>query len=149
LQVKNTRIAHVFYENGPSINVTYPVDDPHKRAVGFELSEGIEAPAKLAPAFKFATQNSKLAGTIRGSSFAFENDHRPRNLELPPARNSSIPGREVPLALKGRDGRLADPALLLCRPRAHLAAAAAPVDDSLGAAVDDRPGPAADVAACS
>jgi hypothetical protein len=53
----------------------YPVDDRQKRAVGFKRSEGMEVPAELAPGFKFARQKSKLAGTIRGSYFAFENDH--------------------------------------------------------------------------
>ena len=37
--------------------------------------------------------------------------------------------------------------LLQCRPRGHLAVAAAPVGHTLGAAVDERPGAAADVAA--
>ncbi len=74
-QVENIRIAYVFYENGLSINVMYTIDDPKKRAVGFKLSEGMEVPAELASRFKFARQKSKLAGTIRGSYFAFENDH--------------------------------------------------------------------------
>ena len=50
-------------------------DGPKKRAVGFKLSEGMEVPAELASRFKFARQKSKLAGTIRGSYFAFENDY--------------------------------------------------------------------------
>ena len=74
-QVENIRIAYVFYESGLSINVMYTVDDPKKRAVGFKLSEGMEVPAELASRFKFARQKSKLAGTIRGSYFAFKNDH--------------------------------------------------------------------------
>jgi hypothetical protein len=74
-QVEDIRIAYVFYENGLSINVMYTVDDPKKRAVGFKLSEGMEVPAELASQFKFATQKSKLAGTIRGSYFAFQNDY--------------------------------------------------------------------------
>ena len=74
-QVENIRIAYVFYESGLSINVMYTIDDPKKRAVGFNLSEGMEVPAELASRFKFASQKSKLAGTIRGSYFAFENDH--------------------------------------------------------------------------
>jgi hypothetical protein len=74
-QVENIRIAYVFYENGLSINVMYTIDDPKKRAVGFKLSEGMEVPAELASRFKFATQKSKLAGTIRGSYFAFQNDY--------------------------------------------------------------------------
>src|SRR6202022_624984 len=74
-QVETIRIAYVFYESGLSINVMYTVDDPKKRAVGFKLSEGMEVPAELAPGFKFATQKSKLAGTIRGSYFAFEKDY--------------------------------------------------------------------------
>ena len=74
-QVENIRIAYVFYESGLSINVMYTIDDPKKRAVGFKLSEGMEVPAELASKFKFARQRSKLAGTIRGSYFAFKNDY--------------------------------------------------------------------------
>jgi hypothetical protein len=74
-QIENIRIAYVFYESGLSINVMYTIDDPNKRAVGFKLSEGMEVPAELASRFKFARQKSKLAGTIRGSYFAFENDY--------------------------------------------------------------------------
>jgi hypothetical protein len=74
-QVENIRIAYVFYESGLSINVMYTIDDPKKRAVGFKLSEGMEVPAELASRFKFATQKSKLAGTIRGSYFAFKSDY--------------------------------------------------------------------------
>ena len=53
----------------------YTVDDPKERAVGFKLSEGMDIPAELASKFKFATGRSKLAGTIRGSYFAFKNDY--------------------------------------------------------------------------
>jgi hypothetical protein len=74
-QLENIRIAFVFYENGLSINAMYTVDDPKKRAVGFKLSEGVEVPAELASQFKFAKQKSKLAGTIRGSFFAFKNEY--------------------------------------------------------------------------
>ena len=74
-QLENIRIAYVFYESGLSINVMYAVDDPEKRAVGFKLSEGMEVPEELASRFKFARQKSKLAGTIRGSYFAFKNDY--------------------------------------------------------------------------
>jgi hypothetical protein len=74
-QVENIRIAYAFYESGLSINVMYTIDDPSRRAVGFKLSEGMEVPAELASRFKFARQKSKLAGTIRGSYFAFNNDH--------------------------------------------------------------------------
>jgi|SRR5437588_2462591 len=74
-QVENIRIAYVFYESGLSINVMYTIDDPKRRAVGFKLCEGMEVPAELASRFNFATQKSKLAGTIRGSYFAFENDY--------------------------------------------------------------------------
>ena len=52
----------------------YTVDDSGKRAVGFKLSEGMDVPAELASRFKFARQKSKLAGTIRGSFFAFKNE---------------------------------------------------------------------------
>ena len=74
-QVENIRIAYVFYESGLSINVMYAVDDPKKRAVGFKLSEGMEVPEELASRFKFASQKSKLARTIRGSYFAFKNEY--------------------------------------------------------------------------
>ena len=71
IEVENTKWTYVFYEDGLSINVLYPLDDPKKRAVGFKLSEGMEIPAELA-AFKFARQKSKLAGTIRGSYFVIK-----------------------------------------------------------------------------
>jgi hypothetical protein len=74
-QVENIRIAYVFYESGLSINVMYTIDGDQKRAVGFKLSEGMEIPAELASRFKFARQKSKLAGTIRGSYFAFKTDY--------------------------------------------------------------------------
>ena len=45
----------------------YDIDDPKRRAVGFKLSSGMDVPIELASRFKFATQKSKLAGTIRGS----------------------------------------------------------------------------------
>ena len=68
------RWAYVFYEDGLSINVRYPVDDPKKRAVGFKLSEGMDVPQELA-SFKFARQRSKLAGVIRGSYFVIKNEY--------------------------------------------------------------------------
>ena len=74
-KVENLRIAYVFYESGLSINVMYNVDDPKKRAVGFKLSEGMDVPAELATRFKFATQKSKLAGTIRGSFFVIKGEY--------------------------------------------------------------------------
>jgi hypothetical protein len=75
VQVENIRIAYVFYESGLSINVMDTVDDTEKRAVGFKLCEGMEVPAELASRFKFASQKSKLAGTIRGSFFAFKDEY--------------------------------------------------------------------------
>src|SRR5499427_6381511 len=74
-QVENIRMAYVFYESGLSINVMYTIDDAKKRAVGFKLSEGMEVPEELAQRFKFARQNSKLAGTIRGSYFVLKNEY--------------------------------------------------------------------------
>lgn len=73
-QVENLRMAYVFYESGLSINVMYNLDDPKKRAVGFKLSDGMDIPEELG-SFKFARQKSKLAGTIRGSYFAFKTDY--------------------------------------------------------------------------
>ena len=68
-QVENIRWTYVFYQSGLSINLLYTLDGPApKRAVGFKLCDGMEAPEELG-AFKFARQKSKLAGTIRGSYF--------------------------------------------------------------------------------
>ncbi len=74
-QVENIRWAYVFYESGLSINVLYTLDDAGKRAVGFKLSDGMEVPAELASRFKFARQESKLAGTIRGSYFVIKGEY--------------------------------------------------------------------------
>jgi hypothetical protein len=74
-QVENIGIAFVFYKSGLSINVMYDVDDPQRRAVGFKLSEGMDVPQELAKQFKFATQKSKLAGTIRGSYVAIKGEY--------------------------------------------------------------------------
>jgi hypothetical protein len=71
LHPENIRWAYVFYESGLSINVLYSLDAGDKRAVGFNLSDGMEIPKELA-SFKFARQKSKLAGTIRGSYFAIK-----------------------------------------------------------------------------
>lgn len=73
-QVKNIKFAYVLYEDGLVVNVMYTVDDPKKRAVGFKLSEGMEAPKELGK-FKFARQKSKLAGTIRGSFFVIKGEY--------------------------------------------------------------------------
>jgi hypothetical protein len=73
-QVENIRMAYVFYESGLSINVMYTIDSDGKRAVGFKLSDGMEVPAELGQ-FKFARQNSRLAGTIRGSFFVIKNEY--------------------------------------------------------------------------
>jgi hypothetical protein len=73
-QVEDIRWTYVFYENGLSINVLYPLDEPKKRAVGFKLSDGMEVPVELG-SFKFARQKSKLAGTIRGSYFVIKGDY--------------------------------------------------------------------------
>ena len=74
-EVDGTQMAYVFYESGLSINVMYGLDDSKKRAVGFKLSEGMDVPEELASRFKFATQKSKLAGTIRGSYFVIKGDY--------------------------------------------------------------------------
>jgi len=72
--VENIKIAYVFYESGLSINVMYTIEDDAKRAVGFKLSDGMDAPEELSK-FKFARQRSKLAGTIRGSYFVIKNEY--------------------------------------------------------------------------
>ena len=69
------RFAYVFYESGLAINVMYTVEDKGKRAVGFKLSDGMPVPDELGSKFKFATQKSKLAGTIRGSFFVIKNEY--------------------------------------------------------------------------
>ena len=73
--VAGIRFAYVFYESGLAINVMYTLDDRGKRAVGFKLSEGMGVPEELASRFKFATQKSKLAGTIRGSFFVIKGEY--------------------------------------------------------------------------
>jgi hypothetical protein len=75
LHVEHIRWVYVFYESGLSINVRYTIDNPNKRAVGFKLSEGMDVPEELASKFKFARQKSKLAGTLRGSYFAFKDEY--------------------------------------------------------------------------
>jgi hypothetical protein len=74
-QVENIKFTYVYYEDGLAINVMYTVDDPKKRAVGLKLSEGMEVPKELEGKFKFARQNSKLAGTIRGSFFVIKGEY--------------------------------------------------------------------------
>jgi hypothetical protein len=74
-EVERIKMAYVFYESGLSINVMYTLDDAKKRAVGFKLSEGMAVPEELAERFKFATQKSKLAGTIRGSFFVIKGEY--------------------------------------------------------------------------
>ena len=74
-EVEGIRMAYVFYESGLSINVMYALDAAGKRAVGFKLSDGMEVPEELASRFKFATQKSKLAGTIRGSYFVIKGEY--------------------------------------------------------------------------
>ncbi|RAV00221.1 phage tail protein [Paenibacillus sp. YN15] len=74
-QVENIKWTFVFYEDGLGINVMYTIDNPKKRAVGFKLSEGMEVPKELEGKFKFATQKSKLAGTIRGSFFVIKGEY--------------------------------------------------------------------------
>ena len=74
LLVDGIRWTHVFYESGLGVNVLYTLEDAGKRAVGFKLSDGMEAPEELA-AFKWARQKSKLAGTIRGSYFVVKGEY--------------------------------------------------------------------------
>ncbi len=74
-EVEGTRWAYAFYESGLSINVLYALEDRGKRAVGFKLSDGMEVPEELEGRFKFATQKSKLAGTIRGSYFVIKGEY--------------------------------------------------------------------------
>ncbi|HTZ44420.1 MAG TPA: phage tail protein [Jatrophihabitans sp.] len=74
-EVDGIRMAYVFYESGLSINVMYGLAEGGKRAVGFELSDGMEVPEELASRFKFARQKSKLAGTIRGSFFVIKGEY--------------------------------------------------------------------------
>lgn len=74
-EVGGLRMAYVFYESGLAINVMYAIEDGGKRAVGFKLSDGMDVPEELASRFKFATQKSKLAGTIRGSFFVIKGEY--------------------------------------------------------------------------
>jgi len=74
VEVPGIKWAHVFYESGLAVNVLYELEEGGKRAVGFKLSEGMDAPDELS-AFKWARQKSKLAGTIRGSYFVIKGKH--------------------------------------------------------------------------
>ncbi len=74
-EVEGIRMAWVFYRSGLSVNVMYADDDPRRRAVGFKLATGMDVPPELASKFKFATQRSRLAGTIRGSFFVIRGEH--------------------------------------------------------------------------
>lgn len=74
-QVENIKYTYVFYEDGLVINIMYTVDNPKKRAVGLKLSEGMDVPSELEGKFKFATQKSILAGTIRGSFFVIKGEY--------------------------------------------------------------------------
>ncbi|HNV11162.1 MAG TPA: phage tail protein [Propionibacteriaceae bacterium] len=73
-EVEDTVWSYVFYESGLSINVLYQRSEGGKRAVGFKLSDGMDVPEELS-AFKFARQESKLAGTIRGSYFVIKGEY--------------------------------------------------------------------------
>lgn len=73
--VDGIKFTYVFYESGLAINVMYSLSDAKKRAVGFKLSETMEVPKELEGKFKFATQKSKLAGTIRGSFFVIKGEY--------------------------------------------------------------------------
>ena len=73
--VDGVRWTYVFYASGLAINLLYTLADGGKRAVGFKLSDGMPVPDELAPKFKFATQKSKLAGTIRGSFFVVKGEY--------------------------------------------------------------------------
>jgi hypothetical protein len=48
IEVEDIKWTYVFYEDGLSINVLWPLDNPKKRAVGFKLSEGMEVPPSSA-----------------------------------------------------------------------------------------------------
>jgi hypothetical protein len=77
-EVDGIWMAYVFYESGLSINAMYTLKDAKKRAVGFKLCVGMDVPEELASKFKFATQKSKLAGTVRGTYFVIKGEHPPR-----------------------------------------------------------------------
>jgi hypothetical protein len=73
--VEGIRFGYVFYRSGLAVNVMYGLEAGSKRAVGFKLAEGMDVPEELASRFKFATQKSKLAGTIRGSYFVVKGEY--------------------------------------------------------------------------
>lgn len=74
--VENINYTYVFFEDGLVVNVMYSIDDPKKRAVGFKLSEGMAVPKELEGRFRFASQKSRLAGTIRGSFFVIKGEYQ-------------------------------------------------------------------------
>jgi hypothetical protein len=75
LMVEGVRWTYVFFESGLAVNVLYTLEPGGKRAVGFKLSMGMDAPEELATKFKFARQKSKLAGEIRGTFFVIKGEY--------------------------------------------------------------------------
>jgi hypothetical protein len=73
--VEGVRWTYVFFESGLAVNVLYTLEPGGKRAVGFKLSMGMDAPEELATKFKFASQKSKLAGEIRGTFFVIKGEY--------------------------------------------------------------------------
>jgi hypothetical protein len=74
LEVDGIRWTHVFYQSGLAVNVLYTLAEDGKRAVGFKLAEGMDAPEELS-SFKWARQRSKLAGEIRGTFFVVKGEY--------------------------------------------------------------------------
>lgn len=74
VEVDGIRWTHVFHESGLAVNLLYTLAEGGKRAVGFKLSEGMDAPEELS-SFKWARQRSKLAGQIRGTYFVVKGEY--------------------------------------------------------------------------
>ena len=74
IEVENIRWTYVFYEDGLSINVLYPLDDPRSGPSASSSPRAWRSP-RSSVAFKFARQKSKLAGTIRGSYFKIKGEY--------------------------------------------------------------------------
>ncbi len=76
-QFEQIRIAAVIYESGLSINATYPIDNPNKRAVGFKLYGGIDV-----------LRSSPLGSSSRGRSRS-----RPEPSAAPTSSSKAVPIR--------------------------------------------------------
>lgn len=85
------RMDYVFYESGLKINVMFGIEDGAKHAVG--LKSSMDVPQQLAAMFRFARQEWKPTGVVRGTYFAIKGEYRERQRgaasDEPPRRRTT------------------------------------------------------------